>query len=66
MLLFVVELLTCVQLCDTMDCSPPDSSVHGISQANYFSGFLFPSPCKSITKRNSDTREAIFNLNPNG
>ena len=27
------ELLSCVQLCDPMDCSPPGSSVHGISQA---------------------------------
>ena len=26
------ELLSCVQLCDTMDCSPPGSSVDGISQ----------------------------------
>ena len=25
--------LLCLTLCDPMDCSPPDSSVHGISQA---------------------------------
>ncbi|KAM7226499.1 hypothetical protein CapIbe_022644, partial [Capra ibex] len=24
---------SCPTLCDPMDCSPPDSSVHGISQA---------------------------------
>ena len=24
---------------DTMDCSPPDSSVHGFTQAGYWSGF---------------------------
>ena len=24
---------SCLTLCDLMDCSPPDSSVHGISQA---------------------------------
>ena len=30
----VVELLSCTQLfCDPKDCSPPGSSVHGISQA---------------------------------
>jgi len=23
----------CMTLCDPMDCSPPDSSIHGISQA---------------------------------
>ena len=26
------------------DCSPPGSSVHGILQAKYWSGFPFPSP----------------------
>ena len=30
----VVQSLSCVQsLCEPMDCSPPDSSVHGTSQA---------------------------------
>ena len=29
---------------DSMDCSLPGSSVHGISQARNWSGFLFPSP----------------------
>ena len=27
------QSLSCVQLCDLMDCGPPASSVHGISQA---------------------------------
>jgi len=27
-----------------MDCSPPCSSVHGISQQEYWSGLPFPSP----------------------
>ena len=27
-----------------MDCSPPGSSVHGIFQAEYWSGLPFPSP----------------------
>ena len=31
-------------LCDPMDCSLPGSSVHGISQAKYWSGLPFPSP----------------------
>ena len=31
-----------VTLCDLMDCSLPDSSVHGIFQ-KYWGGFLFPS-----------------------
>ena len=31
-------------LCNLMDCGPPDSSVHGISQARIWNGLLFPSP----------------------
>ena len=31
--LVVVQLLSCVRLCNGMDCSPPGSSVHGIFQA---------------------------------
>ena len=29
-----VKSFSCVQLCDTMDCSPPGSSIHGIFQAS--------------------------------
>ena len=43
----LVELLSCIQLFYPMDCSPPGSSVHGISQARilkwvaiFFSGDL--------------------------
>ena len=38
--------LSCIRLCDPMDCSPPGSSVHGISQAR--SGLPFPPPGKYI------------------
>ena len=31
--LLIVELLSCLTLCDPMDRSPPGSSVHGVSQA---------------------------------
>ena len=34
---------SCPALCDPMDCSPP-GSVHGISQAKYWSGLPFPPP----------------------
>ena len=37
-------LQLCPTLCNPMDCSPPASSVHGISQARileYWSGLLF-------------------------
>ena len=33
----------CLTLCDSMDCSPPVSSVHGICQTRNWSGFPFPS-----------------------
>ena len=31
-------------LCNPIDCSPPDSSVHGIFQQEYWSGLPFPPP----------------------
>ena len=35
---------SCSTLCDPMDCRPPGSSVHGISQARILEWVLFPSP----------------------
>ena len=35
---------SCLTLCDPMDCSPPGSSVHGISQARVLEWVPFPSP----------------------
>ena len=35
---------SCLTLCKPMDCSPPVSSVHGISQQEYWNGLPFPSP----------------------
>ena len=41
----VVWLLSRVWLfCNPMDCSPPSSSVHGISRQEYWSGLPFPPP----------------------
>ena len=37
-------LQSCPTLCDPVSCSPPGSSVRGISQARIWSGLLFPSP----------------------
>ena len=36
--------LSCPTLCDPMDCSPPGSSIHGISQARVLEWLPFPSP----------------------
>ena len=35
---------SCPTLCDSMDCSPPGSSIHGILRQEYWSGLPFPSP----------------------
>ena len=35
---------SCLALCDSMDCSTPGSSVHGILQQEYWSGLSFPIP----------------------
>ena len=35
---------SCPTLCEPMDYSLPDSSVHGILRQEYWSGFPFPSP----------------------
>ena len=38
------SLQSCLTLCDPMDCNPPSSSVHGISQKEYWSGLPCPPP----------------------
>ena len=38
------QLHLCLTLCNTVDCSPPGSSVHGILQARYWSGLPCPPP----------------------
>ena len=37
-----VCLLSCIQICNPMDCSPPGSSVHGILQARILEGVAIP------------------------
>ena len=37
-------LQSCKTLCDTVDCSPPGSSVMGFSKPEYWSGLPCPSP----------------------
>ena len=45
------QRLSCVQLCGTMDCSPPDSSVCGISQAGILEWDAMPSSRESCQHR---------------
>ena len=42
---------SCPTLCNSMDCSLPVSSVHGIFQAVYWLGFPFPTPGESSWPR---------------
>ena len=44
MIPFATFLQSCLTLCDTMDCSPPGSSVHGFSRQESWSGLPFPAP----------------------
>ena len=39
-----VNARSCLILCDSMDCSPPGSSVHGIFQARTLKQVVIPSP----------------------
>ena len=41
----------CLTLCDPMDCSPSDSSVHGISQARIWEWVAMPSSRRSSPPR---------------
>ena len=43
-ILAVLVAQSCLTFWDSMDCSLPDSSVHGILQARILSGLPFPSP----------------------
>ena len=47
-----VQSLSCVWLCDPMDCSPPCSSVHGISQARILEWVAYSFSSRSSQPRN--------------
>ena len=58
---------------DPMDCSPPGSSVHGISQAEYWSGLPFsfpgdlPNPAiESVPSAQVDSSLLSHQRNPQG
>ena len=42
--MYAKSLQWCPTLCDPVDCSLPDSSVHGILQIRTWSGLLYPPP----------------------
>ena len=46
------KLLSCVQLCDSMDCSPSGSSAHGIFQAGILEWVAIPFSRESSWPRN--------------
>ena len=55
----VLQLLSCVQLLDLMDCRPADSSIHGTSQAKILEWVAIPfsrgSSCVESMSRILDT-----------
>ena len=40
----IVRAKLCLTFCDSMECSPPGSSAHGIFQRKYWTGLSFPPP----------------------
>ena len=44
----VVVAQLCLILCDPMDCSPPDSSVHGIVQIRRLEGVAISFSCLDL------------------
>ena len=57
----------CLTLCDPMDCNPPDSSVHAISQANtgvgchfLLQGILQPRDCTSVSCASRIGRQILY------
>ena len=48
---WVLVAQSCLTLCDSMDSSLPDSSAHGFSRQNCWSGVSFPSPEESSPPR---------------
>ena len=45
-----VNVLSCVQLYDPLDCSPPDSSIHEIFQARILQWVAISSSISAITQ----------------
>ena len=48
-------LLSCVLLCDSMDCSPPGSSDHGMFQANILMWLVIPF-CRGSSQSRDQTQ----------
>ena len=53
-------LQSCLTLCDPMDCSPPDSSVHGILQTTILEWVAIPSSRGSSQPRDRTRISCIF------
>ena len=59
-----------VRLCDSMDCSPPGSYVHGMSRQEYWSGLPFPYagdlPDPGVKPAHPTTAGGFFTTEPPG
>ena len=55
------QLLSYVTLCDPMDCSPPSSSVHGISQARILESVAISSRGSSPSQRSNPRLLCLVN-----
>ena len=50
---------SCLTLSDPMDCSPPGSSIHGISRQQYWSGVPLSSPMNVLLGMKSETSDNL-------
>ena len=59
-LMCVLVALSCLTLCDPLDCSPPGSSIHGILQASIMEYAAFPFSRGSSWPRNQTSVSWIY------
>ena len=60
----MLVLQSCPAVCNPMDCSPPDSSLYGLSRQEYWIGLPFPSaedlPVLGIKPRSPSLQAGFF------
>ena len=55
---------SCLTLSDSMDCSPPGSSIHGFSKQEHWRGLPLPSPNKSLSLVQTPTHSTLQSSTP--
>ena len=53
---------SCPTLYDSMDCSTPGSSVHGIFRKEYWSGLPFPIPIRKTKIYKTENKQLLVKI----